>query len=117
MVKRRESKKDVFHENEGFAFDVIRFQGDWAVQIKPFYMFTEADGRTPLPPYRRTKLSTSRMRFDRNQAVVSDLGFWSRYLARGAATVQLCPTGDYDLLMAGAFHEIEIFDPNEEAGQ
>lgn len=117
MVKRRENKKDVFHENEGFAFDVIRFQGAWAVQIKPFYMFTEADGRTPLPPYRRTKLSTSRMRFDRNQAVVSDLGFWSRYLARGAATVQLCPTGDYDLLMAGAFHEIEIFDPNAEAGQ
>lgn len=117
MVKRRENKRDVFHENEGFAFDVIRFQGAWAVQIKPFYMFTEADGRTPLPPYRRTKLSTSRMRFDRNQAVVSDLGFWSRYLARGAATVQLCPTGDYDLLMAGAFHEIEIFDPSAESNQ
>jgi hypothetical protein len=117
MVKRRENKRDVFHENEGFAFDVIRFQGSWAVQIKPFYMFTEADGRTPLPPYRRTKLSTSRMRFDRNQAVVSDLGFWSRYLARGATTVQLCPTGDYDLLMAGAFHEIEIFDPSAEDGE
>jgi hypothetical protein len=117
MVKRRESKRDVFHENEGFAFDVIRFQGAWAVQIKPFYMFTEADGRTPLPPYRRTKLSTSRMRFDRNQAVVSDLGFWSRYLARGATTVQLCPTGEYDLLMAGAFHEIEIIDPGAEGNQ
>jgi len=117
MVKRRETKREVFHENEGFAFDVIRFQGAWAVQIKPFYMFTEADGRTPLPPYRRTKLSTSRMRFDRNQAVVSDLGFWSRYLARSAATVQLCPAGDYDLLMAGAFHEIEIFDPSAEASQ
>lgn len=114
MVKRRENKRDVYHENEGFAFDVIRFQGAWAVQIKPFYMFTEADGKTPLPPYRRTKLSTSRMRFDRNQAVVSDLGFWSRYLARGASTIQLCPTGEYDLLMAGAFHEIEIFDPGAE---
>lgn len=115
LVKRRETRKDVFHENEGFAFDVIRFQGAWAIQIKPFYMFTEADGRTPLPPYRRTKLSTSRMRFDRNQAVVSDLGFWSRYLAKGASTIQLCPTGEYDLLVSGAFHEIEIVDPNLEA--
>lgn len=115
MVKRRELRTEIFHENEGFAFDVVRFQGSWAMQIKPFYMFTGPDGRTPLPPFRRTRLSTSRMRFDRNQAVVSDLGFWSRYLARGAAAVQLCPTGAYDLLLAGAFHEIEIADPELEA--
>jgi hypothetical protein len=117
LVKRRETKREVYHENEGFAFDVIRFQGAWAIQIKPFYMFTEADGRTPLPAYRRTRLSTSRMRFDRNQAVVSDLGFWSRYLARGSATIQLCPTGEYDLLLAASFHEIEIVDPNAEVAK
>jgi len=111
MVKRRELRSDVYHENEGFAFDVVRFQGCWAVQIKPFYMFTGSDGRTPLSPFRRARLATSRMKFDRNPNVMSDLAFWARYLARGAPTVQLCSSGSYDLLLSGAFHEIEVADP------
>jgi hypothetical protein len=110
MVKRREVRTDIYHENEGIAFDVVRFDGGWALEIKPFYMFTESDGRTPLPGWRRGRLSTSRMRFDRNQAVRSDLGFWARYLSVESSVVQLCPTQDYDLLLEGAFHEVDVLD-------
>lgn len=114
MVKRRELRSETYHENEGIAFDIVRFQGRWAAQIKPFYMFTGADGRTPLSPYRRGRLATSRMRFDRNPNVASDLAFWARYLSRGSAAVQLCRAGGYDLLLSGAFHEVEIANPSPE---
>jgi hypothetical protein len=114
VVKRRESKTAVWHENEGIAFEVVRFDGAWTLQIKPFYMFTGSDGITPLPSFKRTRLSTSRMRFDRNQAVGSDLGFWSRYLAAGGASVQLSPDKEYDLIMEGSFLELELREPAEQ---
>lgn len=114
MVKRRELRNEIYHENEGIAFDVVWFQATWAMEIKPFYMFTGPDGRTPLPPHRRGRLSTSRMRFDRNPNVASDLTFWARFLSGSSEAVQLCPTGKYDLLMSGTFHSVEIADPDLE---
>jgi hypothetical protein len=113
MVKQREIRGELYHENEGIAFDIVRFDSGWAVEIKPFYMFTAADGVTPLPGWRRGRLSTSRIRFDRNQAVRSDLGFWSRYLGQENPVVQLSPSTDYDLMLEGAFHELEVVDATQ----
>ena len=114
MVKRREMREEVFHENEGVDFDVVWFDGAWAFELKPFYMFTGPDGVEPLPRYRQGRLATSRMRFDRNPAVRSDLTFWARYLSQGAPVIPLVDHPDYSLVLEGAFHEIEVLEPDSE---
>jgi hypothetical protein len=113
MVKRRESKTNVWHENEGISFDVVRFDGQWALQIKPFYMFTDSDGVRPLPSHVRTRLATSRMKFDRNPNVESDLTFWARYLGSGTPTIQLAMTDEYDLILNCEFVEVEVPEPKD----
>ena len=83
VVKRRGSEHYVWHENEGIAYSVVEYDGTWAIQLKPFYMFTGKDGLTPLPSFERTARATRRIRFDRNRNVDDDLTFWSRLLSRG----------------------------------
>lgn len=67
VVKRRGEEQYIWHENEGIGYAVVNFGETWAMQIKPFYMFTGKDGCTPLPPFRRTQRATRRMKFDRNK--------------------------------------------------
>jgi len=111
VVKRRETSKATWHENEGFAFAVVEFDGHWAIQIKPFYMFTGEDGITPLDGLRRTSLSTRRIKFDRNPNVASDLQFWAKYISSSKPIVQLSTWPTYNLALSGKF---ESFDAVEE---
>jgi hypothetical protein len=100
MVKRRDYGKRVFHENEAIWYSIERFGDAWCVRLKPTYVFTEADGRTPLPPFMISRLATRRFRFDRNKNVDDDMTFWSRLLGRGRAVVGIGGPGVNNLILS-----------------
>lgn len=81
VVKERGEERK-FHENEGFFYRIVEMGGEWAIQLNPTYVFTEEDGRTPIPQRLHSSRSTRRMKFDRNKMVGDDLMFWSRYIGR-----------------------------------
>jgi hypothetical protein len=108
VVKRRGSDRYIWHENEGIAFSVVEYDGTWAIQIKPFYMFTTKDGLTPLPSFERTARATRRMRFDRNRNVDDDLTFWARFLSHGNPTIQLSCVGVEDLVLSANYQTAEV---------
>ena len=115
--KRRGIKREVvkpraegkWHENEGIGYQIVFSAGQWAVRVKPFYMFTGRDGATPLPGFERTRRATRRIKFDRNKNVDDDLTFWSRFLASGQTTISLGGRLDIDdLVVDAAFLTIEV---------
>ncbi len=108
VVKRRGDRPRVWFENEGFAYEVARVGSLWGVRVKPFYMFTGPDAQTPLPGYARTAKATRRMKFDRNQSVESDLTFWARFIAQGAAVLNLGQGPVENLLLEGAFLSLDV---------
>lgn len=108
VVKQRGEAPRVWFENEGIAFEVTRFGSLWGVRVKPFYMFTGPDARTPLPGYARTAKATRRMKYDRNQSVSSDLTFWARFISQGAPVLNLGRGPTEDLLLQGAFVTVDV---------
>jgi len=111
VVKRREVGGRVHNENEGFWFSVIRFDDQWVLEIKPTYVFTKADGRTPLPSFLTSRLATRRFRFDRNKNVDDDLTFWARFIGQGKAAVGLPAPGAPDIVMAMEYLTFEVIEP------
>jgi hypothetical protein len=107
VVKRR-SEDHPWFENEGFGYDVVYMTGKWCIRIKPFYMFTGADARTPLPAFARTARATRRMKWDKNKNVETDLVFWSTFLARNGSTMNLASLTGYDLLVDCAYLALEV---------
>lgn len=108
VVKRRAEGERAWFENEGVGYEVKSLGDSWAIRIKPFYMFTGADARTPLPSFARTARATRRIKFDRNDSVDSDLTFWARFLSRGQPTINIGQNGAPDLLLDGAFLTVEL---------
>jgi hypothetical protein len=108
VVKKRGDGTFTWYENEGIAYSVVEFGGNWAVQIKPFYMFTRHDGCTPLPPFRRTQHATRRIRFDRNKNVDDDLSFWARFLSNGQPTINLGGVGVSHLIIDSEYCSAEV---------
>jgi hypothetical protein len=108
VVKRRAEGAVAWFENEGFGYDVVQIGGLWTVRIKPFYMFTGRNARTPLPAFTRTRRATSRMKFDRNKSVEADLLFWSTFLGRGNETINIGEEHVDDLLLDSAFLVEEV---------
>lgn len=115
VVKRRAEGERAWFENEGIGYEVKGFGEQWAVRIKPFYMFTGADARTPLPSFARTARATRRMKFDRNDSVDSDLTFWARFLSRSQLTINIGQQGTTELLLDGTFLTVEVPETDEEA--
>ena len=108
VVKRRGEPPKVWFENEGFGYDIVNLDGLWCVRIKPFYMFTGPDARTPLPAFTRTAKATRRIKFDRNKSVESDMTFWASFLAQGAETMNVGGLHVQDLLIDMAFLTVEV---------
>jgi SIR2-like domain len=102
VVKDRET----FKECEGISYSVERFGDVWAVQVKPIYVFTDADGRS-LSGLMQTRRATRRYKFDRNIQVVQDLNFWIAYLFQKAPVYDLSGTQDFHLFLDGSFLEVE----------
>ena len=108
VVKQRGETPRVWFENEGIGYEIARLGNVWGVRVRPFYMFTGPDARTPLPGYARTAKATRRMKFDRNQSVESDLTFWARFISQGAPVVNLGQEPVTDLLLEGAFLSLDV---------
>lgn len=108
VAKKREDKRHIWFECEGFGYDVVMTSSTWGIRIKPFYMFAKADGKTPLPGYLRTKKSTWRFKYDRNANVDSDLVFWERFLSRGEQVINIGGSHVDDLLLSGAFFAADV---------
>lgn len=107
VVKAR-GEDDKEHENEGFYYQVVHMSGDWSVMLKPTYVFTGPDGKTPLPPRFQTSRATRRFKFDRNPSVEADLAFWSRFLGKNGASVDLGRGFGDDLILDLDFISVEL---------
>lgn len=114
MVKRRELTKSVFHENEGIWYSVEWFADTWCVRLKPTYVFTEPDGRTPLASHKVSRLATRRFRFDRNKNVDDDMTFWTRFLGQGRPVVGVGGPGVNNLILALEYIGFDV--PEIDAG-
>ncbi len=108
VVKQRAEGSRAWFENEGFSYEITQIAGEWAVRVKPFYMFTGRDARRPLPAFMRTARATRRIKLDRNKNVDDDLTFWGRFLASGRATIDIGDEHVDDLLLEGGFLTVDI---------
>lgn len=108
VVKKRAEGAGAWFENEGFGYEVVDFDGTWCIRIKPFYMFTGQDGRTPLPSFRTLGKATRRIKFDRNKNVEADLLFWGAFLGLGKQTINIGQLHVDDLILDSSFLTVEI---------
>ncbi|WP_296078013.1 hypothetical protein [uncultured Agrobacterium sp.] len=108
VVKQRAEGSRAWFENEGFGYEITQLAGEWAVRIKPFYMFTGRDAVKPLPSFLRTSRATRRMKLDRNKNVDDDLTFWARFLASGQSTIDIGDEHIDDLVLDGGFLTIDV---------
>jgi hypothetical protein len=109
VVKLRNEERPWF-ENEGFGYALVYMNGRWYIRIKPFYMFTGADAKTPLPSFARTAKATRRMKFDKNKNVETDLVFWAVFLADGGSTINLGIPDEYDILVDANYLSVEVLE-------
>jgi hypothetical protein len=110
VVKKRETPTRIYFENEGIAYQIVQFGERWAVQIKPFYVFTREDGKTPLSGIDQTRRATRRYKFDRNKAVDADMKFWSLFLSGGKPTLDLGAPAVPDLVLGMSYLEAEALE-------
>ncbi|WP_300295616.1 SIR2 family protein [Ferrovibrio sp.] len=108
VVKRRGEGVRTWFENEGISYEIVQIGGHWCVRIKPFYMFTGKNSRSPLPSFTRAAKATSRMKFDRNKNVEGDLAFWSSFLGRGNETINIGHQHVDDLILDSSFLTVEV---------
>lgn len=109
VVKARGQNRSWF-ENEGISYEVVLIDECWCIQIKPFYMFTQDDAKTPLPRALRTSRSTRRIKYDRNRSVEADLNFWASFLSRGLETINIGQDHVKDLFLLSSFVTVEVPD-------
>ena len=107
-VKQRGTEERPEHENEGCHWRIEQMSGLWAIQLKPTYIFTGRDGRTPLPSFYQSSRATRRFKFDRNKMVEDDLTFWARYLGSGNAVINLGRGYGDDLVLGTEYVSAEI---------
>lgn len=110
VVKKRETPTRLEFENEGITYCVVQYGERWAVQTKPFYVFTKSDGKTPLPGVHQTRKATRRYKFDRNKAVEADMKFWSLFLAGQKPTMDLGVPTVSDLVLSANYLEAEALE-------
>jgi len=108
VVKQRQVGAKAWFENEGFGYEVVQVDREWAIRIKPFYMFTGRDAETPLPAFTRASRATRRIKFDRNKNVDDDLTFWARFLSGSAPSVNIGQEHVLDLILSGTFLTVEV---------
>jgi hypothetical protein len=108
VVKRRDMGKYIFHENEGITYSFDRIENEWAIRIKPIYMFTSKDGVTPLAGFRRGRLSVRRIKFDKNKNVRDDLMFWLSFLSEGWGAFNIGGIGVNNLNLDSHYIECEV---------
>ncbi len=110
VIKKREYGKYPEFEIEALSYAIVQFGDQWAVQVKPTYLFTRSDGRTPLPGHQQASRATRRFKFDRNPAVDSDLKFWQILLSDGKSAIPVGGDSVNDLILSGTYASIEAYE-------
>ncbi len=110
VIKKRDRGKYTEFEIEALHFAVEQHGEQWAVQIKPTYVFTKSDGVTPLSGYMQASRATRRFKFDRNPSVDSDLRFWLALLCGGKSAINIGGANVDDLILDGSFASIEAYE-------
>lgn len=115
VVKKRGSENRPHFENEGLSYNFVHFHGEWAMQIRPTYVFTKADGQTPVHATAQTRYATRRFKFDRNKNVDDDLSFWAKFLSNSQSVISIGGAGVADLIVDSeyCFAEVPRFDREE----
>ena len=108
VVKARENG----FENEGIAYSVERFGDIWGIQIKPLYVFTQSDGKTPFTGLAQTKRQTRRYKFDRNPSVLQDLKFWVGFLGQKRPVIDIGDPPASSLFVDAVFTEVDVVEVN-----
>jgi hypothetical protein len=108
VVKKRGEEPNISYENEAIHYAIAEFFGEWALQIRPTYVFTKRDGLTPLNPIAQTRRATRRFKFDRNPNVDNDLVFWARYLSQGQPTLSIGNIGAGEVVLDSEFCSAEV---------
>jgi NAD-dependent SIR2 family protein deacetylase len=108
VVKKRGEEPHIWFENEAIRYATTEIFGAWALQLRPTYVFTHSDGKTPLSPLAQTRRATRRIKFDRNPAVDNDLVFWARYLSQGQPTISIGNVGVSDLILDSEYLSAEV---------
>lgn len=117
VVKKRGSDLRPYFENEAVSYNFVHFHGEWAMQIRPTYVFTQKDGRTPVHAMAQTRYATRRFKFDRNKNVDDDLSFWAKFLSSGQNVISIGGSGVADLIVDSeyCFAEVPRFGREEAA--
>ncbi len=108
VVKRRGAMDRIWHENEGIQYAAVSVDEEWALQVKPIYVFTGQDGLTPLPPHAQTRRATRRIKFDRNKNVEDDLTFWARFLSNAGPVIDIGGLGVDSLVLSANYSQAEL---------
>jgi len=108
VVKKRGSELRPYFENEAVSYSFVHFHGEWAMQIRPTYVFTRKDGRTPVQAMAQTRYATRRFKFDRNKSVDDDLSFWARFLNNGQNVISIGGPGVGDLILDSDYCSAEV---------
>lgn len=108
VVKRRGILDKIWFENEGINYAAVSIDEQWAMQIKPMYVFTGQDGLTPLPSHAQTRRATRRFKFDRNKSVEDDLTFWARFLSQNSSIIDIGGLGVSNLILNANYTQAEL---------
>jgi hypothetical protein len=88
VVMQRWGGRRPWFKNEGFGYRTLILGGVWGVAIEPFYIFTGADAKKPLPYAAQIERSA---RWNGRDARIgaTHLTFWEDFLTRGAPLADL----------------------------
>jgi hypothetical protein len=98
VVVQRWGGRRPWFKNEGLGYQVLRLGGVWGVAIEPFYIFTGADARKPLPFAAQIERS-SRWNGRDARTGASHLTFWEDVFTAGAPLVDLRQDGVDNLFL------------------
>ncbi|MBV9431446.1 MAG: hypothetical protein JO137_06460 [Hyphomicrobiales bacterium] len=88
VVVQRCGGRRPWFKNEGLGYQVMALGGVWGVAIDPFYIFTGADAKKPLPFAAQIERS-SRWNGRDAKTGATHLTFWEDFLTLGAPLVDL----------------------------
>jgi hypothetical protein len=88
VVVQRCGGRRPWFKNEGLGYRVVVLGGVWGIAVEPFYIFTGADARKPLPYAAQIERSS---RWNGRDAKTGDghLAFWEDFLTLGAPLADL----------------------------
>jgi hypothetical protein len=111
VVVQRCGGRRPWFKNEGLGYRVVTLGGVWGVAIEPFYIFTGADAKKPLP-YAAQIERSSRWNGRDAKTGTPHLTFWEDFLTLGEPLADLRQDGADSLLIGRSLLQL----PRQVAG-